>query len=90
MLSTPLICCSMGVATDCSMVCGVRAHIDCRNLNFRRRNSGELRDGQANDHHRAHDHGEDGDHHRYDRPIDEEFGHRCSQVCFTSLRTASD
>ena len=54
---------------------GVGADIDGRDLNLRRRDGGELGDGQAGDDHRAHDYRQDGDDHRNNRPIDEKFRH---------------
>ena len=76
MLSTPDICCSMGMATDCSDGERVRAGIGGVHLDLRVGDVGELRDGQAGHRDQAHDHHEDGDDHRHDGAVDEEFCHR--------------
>ena len=53
----------------------VRADIGGQHLNFRGCNAGELSHWQADNGDRAHDHQQDGDHHRNDGPVDEKFRH---------------
>ena len=74
MPSTPLICCSIGVAIDSATVSGVRAGIDHGDGHGRRGNLRKLRDRQRESGDRADDDRDDRDHGGKDRPLDEEGG----------------
>ncbi len=74
MSSTPLICCSSGVATVSATVCGVGAriggaHDDGRRRDLRILGDRQLRIGDAADD-QKHDRQDRGE----DRPVDEEMG----------------
>jgi hypothetical protein len=67
MLSTPLICCSSGVATDCSTLTALAPGVGGAHLDDGRRDIGILLGGQAaegdhpdDDHKNGNDHGHDG------------------------------
>ena len=72
MLSTPDICCSIGVATACSTVRGVGAGVGGVDLDLRRHDVGKLRDRQAGHGDETDDGHQDRDDHGHDRPVDEE------------------
>ena len=74
----------MGVATDCSMVCGVRAHISGANLHLGRRDLRKLSDRQLRDRHDADNHRQDGDDHRDDGPRMKNFDITCLLSGFTT------
>ena len=75
MLSTPCICCSIGVATDLLDRERIGADVGRLQLDLRRRDVGELGDGQLHHGDDPDDHHDDRDDHRHDGPVDEELGH---------------
>ena len=73
--STPFTFCSIGVATDASTSVAEAPTKVVVIWTIGGTTSGYWAIGQAGHRHEAEDDGDDGDHHRHDRSVDEEAGH---------------